>query len=49
VLAGGSRNYQLAMRGSDCSESSRLQLLVETDRGKLQGEAPINPGDCSNN
>lgn len=48
VLGGGSRNYQLAMPGSDCSGSSRLQLLVETDRGNLQGEAPISPGGCSN-
>jgi fimbrial chaperone protein len=49
VLAGGSRNYELAVSEADCSRVNRLNLSVETDRGKLQSELPIAAANCARN
>ncbi len=49
VLAGGSRNYELALSRTDCSRANRLNLLVETDRGNLQIDLPIGAASCATN
>jgi len=49
VLAGGSRNYELTLSGTNCSQANRLQLSVETDHGKLQSELPIGAANCAKN
>jgi fimbrial chaperone protein len=49
VLASGSRNYELALSGPDCSRANRLHLSVETDCGKLQSELPIGAANCARN
>src|SRR6266849_5910640 len=49
VLAGGSRNYELALSRTDCTRANRLNLLVETDRGNLQIDSPIGAASCATN
>jgi len=49
VLAGGSRDYELAVSRADCSRANRLTLLVETDHGNLQSELPISAANCATN
>lgn len=49
VLAHGSRNYELAVPKADCAGVHSLNLLVETDHGKLHGELPVNAADCGQN
>jgi P pilus assembly chaperone PapD len=49
VLAGGSRNYELMLSGTDCSRANRLHLLVETDSGNLQSDLPIAAASCAMN
>jgi P pilus assembly chaperone PapD len=49
VLAGGSRNYELAVSGAGCSRANRLNLLVETDSGNLQSDLPIAAASCAMN
>jgi fimbrial chaperone protein len=49
VLAGGYRNYQLNLSGTDCSRANRVHLRVETDTGNLDSDLPITAVSCAMN